>query len=150
MLKKRTYRVKAGFGKHNILVINEKGRNTRVKILPGQTFTDYPDSRNVKGFEYKLEAIERGAVVPDEVLKEEIEKEEVADSKNLKRIPRGNGRYDVINVETGEKINDKLLTKREADALLSLDDGDVEEEEEEKAEAEESTTEKKKRIKIEA
>jgi hypothetical protein len=39
----------------------------------------------------------------------------------LKAVHRGFGKYDVINEATGKKINDKVLTKEEAQELVETE-----------------------------
>jgi hypothetical protein len=41
---------------------------------------------------------------------------------------RGGGRYNVMNIETGEAINDEFLSKKEAEALVTVTDALPEEE----------------------
>ncbi len=50
--------------------------------------------------------------------------------KELKRVHKGGGRYDVINTVTRTKINEDFLTKDEANELIVSDDGVVDEEDE--------------------
>ena len=131
-VKKRIYRVKAGFGPHTVnsvskrKVINKDGeeetkfKTKRVKIKPGETFQAYPYDKSVSGWEHKLEVVESGTVVPPEEVKEQIEKEENSVvTTALKAIHKGSGKYDVINEETGEKINNKPLSKADAEKLLN-------------------------------
>ena len=46
--------------------------------------------------------------------------------KQLKRVHKGGGRYDVINNSTGNKLNNDYLTKEEANDLIVSDGADVE------------------------
>lgn len=113
-VKKRTFRVKQGFGPHQILVGGK-----RETIEPGETFKDTSNSRNVTGWENKLEIIEDGDVVEVAVTKEEEEVEE-AKAEHIEMIKEhvGGGYYNVYNKITGKKINSKPLTKANADKLL--------------------------------
>lgn len=162
MANKRTYRVKKGYGPHQIIIAGEgTSKAVRAKIYPGETFNDFPDSRNVQGWEFKLEVISGGVLVDHEIVRQEVEVEETKDAAALRKISRGSNRFDVVNEDTGEKLNNRLLSSKEADELINMgapekptvEVGGKDEEEKEEEEQEEKIASgaesKKRRQKIE-
>lgn len=126
-IKKRTYRVKIGHGKHHV-----RSGKVRKTILPGETFEAYP--HEIEGFEQKFEVVEAGEVVSVEEakLKEELAADNKEEVSELIAVHVGGGRYNVLNAD-GEKLNDATLSKEEAQSLIS---GDVPKEEEKEEEEE--------------
>lgn len=86
----------------------ESGKG-RVKYLPG----DIMEVENIK----ELGGAADKFKILDPVPKENpIELDEPAIM--LKMMHRGGGRYNVVNVETDEAVNDEYLTKKEAEEMI--------------------------------
>lgn len=91
----------------------EEGKG-RVKYLPG----DIMEVENIKELGGAADKFEILDPVPEE---NPIELDKPATT--LKMEHRGGGRYNVINIETDEPINEDYLTKKEAEEMV----GSVEE-----------------------
>lgn len=91
------FKLKAGMGKHRIR------RDGRMVVLkPGDEIDCERDE--LGGAIDKFEQLEPDPPPPEPKL-------------GLKAVHRGAGKWDVVNEATGVKINDKLLTKEEAQEL---------------------------------
>ena len=78
--------------------------------------------RQAVSFKDKFEPIGSFAIAPTATaIPKEAKPEEEKESK-LKAVHKGFGKYDVVKVKTGEPINDKPLTKKEAYGLLESSD----------------------------
>lgn len=97
--------------------IRQEEDKGRVKYLPG----DVMEVENIKELGGAADKFEILDPVPEE---NPIELDEPATM--LKMEHRGGGRYNVINTETDEPINENYLTKKEAEEMV----GQVEEVEE--------------------
>lgn len=119
--EKKIYRIKKNTGPHS-MIIDGKRKN----FQPGDSLEAYP--HQIEGWLHKMERVEKTSVdngkteetvISGEELEKVIEVEEaVADVVSLKAIHKGGGRYNVINIDTGEQINDEYLNKKEADSLV--------------------------------
>lgn len=114
---------------------SRKENGKRVVYGPGSIvefdpYDDLPEAFDDDSWELisgkKLTFAEVLADVVDPIL-EDSEKEEEQESpdeeeedkfENLKVLFKGNGKYDVINTVTEKKLNNTLLTKQEAEALV--------------------------------
>jgi|2_EtaG_2_1085320.scaffolds.fasta_scaffold00255_20 hypothetical protein len=98
------------------------GKNTNFKIK-GKRYKRISQSgdilicppRLIASFHDKFERID---ILPEAVLPPE---------KQLKRVHKGGGRYDVINTVSGVKLNNDFLTKDEANELIVSDNAPPEE-----------------------
>ena len=77
------------------------------KLKPGDVFEAYPDTVAWMGDRVKMVGPLPAQSIPSPRIVMELEKKH-----------KGAGRYDVINKLTGEPINDRLLSSKEADALV--------------------------------
>lgn len=84
-------------------------RDERGAIEPGETFKATPFE--VRNIQHKVEPLEP---IPEEQEKPPIQRFQV--------LHKGGGRYAVINEATGETVNDKWLSKTEANELAGIDD----------------------------
>lgn len=98
-------KLKKGVGFH---IRKEPGKGT-VRYQPG----DIMKVKNISelgGAADKFEILDK--------IPEEKELQLDAPPVGLKMEHRGGGRYNVVNVETGEAVNEEHLTKKEAQAML--------------------------------
>lgn len=98
-------RLKEKVGFH---IRQEEGKG-RVKYLPG----DIMEVENIKELGGAADKFEILDPVPEE---NPIELD--APATTLKMEHRGGGRYNVINIETDEPINEDYLTKKEAEEMV--------------------------------
>ncbi len=108
-------KLKKGVGFH---IRKEVGKGT-VRYQPG----DIMEVENVNELGGAADKFEILDAIPEE---KELQLD--APPVGLRMEHRGGGRYNVVNVETGEAVNEEHLTKKEAQAML---DAVAEEEEEE-------------------
>lgn len=99
-------KLKAKVGFH----IREEKDKGKVKYLPG----DVMEVKNIKELGGAVDKFE----ILDPVSEENITKLDTPVSV-LKMVHRGGGRYNVINVETDESINEEYLTKQEAEEMVT-------------------------------
>jgi hypothetical protein len=91
--------------------IRYEPRKGRVKYLPG----DIIEVENIKELGGAADKFEILDPVPKE---NPIELNEPATM--LKMMHRGGGRYNVVNIETDEAVNNEYLTKKEAEEMVGL------------------------------
>jgi len=102
------FRLRKGFGKHILSENNKdmtiKGKRLKRIVEPGDILVCPPSK--VGAFMDKFMRID---VLP---------KKEKVEQKRLKREHHGGGRYNVINIVSGVKLNDGFLTKDEANEMI--------------------------------
>lgn len=97
-------------------VRKESGKG-KVVYYPGDIMT-VSDIKELGGAKDKFEILDP---VP-----EEDEFKPDTDVTFLKMDHRGGGRYNVVNVETGEAVNDEFLTKKEAQKMVGTEQEELE------------------------
>lgn len=100
-------KLKAKVGFH---IREEKGKG-KVKYLPGDIM-EAEDIRELGGAVNKFEILDP---VPEENL---TELDEPATTLRIEH--RGGGRFNVVNIETDEPLNEDYLTKNEAEKMIGI------------------------------
>lgn len=90
--------LRVNHGKHR-----RKESGVIVEYLPGQTFLGTHEEAKAWP--------KRFTVVSDPVQEEAVKKEHEQAESLWKAVHKGGGKYDIVNQETGDKVNDVLLTK---------------------------------------
>lgn len=102
------YRLRRGYGKHIIpkgcTDISIKGKDNERIAVSGDILTCLPS--RIAPF---LDKFERIDLLPEY---------SPPPQKELKKEHKGGGRYNVINVASGEKLNDVYLSKEEANEMI--------------------------------
>lgn len=118
--------VKETNGIHRMKIDGKSTNVAKGELVSGFDFDFGEEGPEPKGFREV-----DGDKIPKETVKEEEKSEPEKISSLFKMVSKGNGWYDVVNIETGEKVNTKNLRKEAALALLDVDEEEVEVEEEE-------------------
>ena len=110
--------IKSVIDKFDLIVEQEKPKPEKVKPPENDDPDPTPDADPDPDEGTDKEEPPKRTRGDAETVADPNESETVTDTVGLVLQHRGGGRYDVVNPETGNKINDDYLNKAEAEALV--------------------------------